>query len=153
MPSPTPRSRYKPLLARRACLTLGAAAVLTPLQAGAEVLNIKQSELLALQLDDKGIKLDFPSLADTGAAVPLQADIRAPAGALIDVIEVFLPENPNTRALRFRLAAPLAHFVFNTRLRLAGSQDAWVVVTFTDGSRRGARAPTVVTSSACFDAS
>ena len=141
------------MLARRACLALGAAAVLTPLVTTAEVINVKQSELLAMRLDDKGITLDFPSLADTGAAVPLQADITAPAGLMIDVIEVYLPENPNTRALRLKLVQPLSHFVFNTRLRLAGSQDVWVVVTFTDGSRRGATAPTVVTSSACFDAS
>ena len=40
-----------------------------------------------------------------------------------------------------------------TRLRLAGSQDAWVVATMTDGSRRGAFAPTIITSSACFDGS
>ena len=127
--------------------------MLTPLRTRAEVINVKQSELLAMRLDDQGITLDFPSLADTGAAVPLQADIKAPVGLTIDIVEVFLPENPNTRALRLKLVQPLAHFVFNTRLRLAGSQDVWVVVTFSDGSRRGATAPTVVTSSACFDAS
>ena len=66
---------------------------------------------------------------------------------------MFLPENPNIRALRLRLIEPQARFEFTTRLRLAGSQDAWVVVTYSDGSRRGAFAPTVVTSSACFDAS
>jgi predicted secreted protein len=152
MPDSTPHLLSTPLLDRRTCLAL-AAALLTPLRAPAEVINVKQSELVAMKLSSEGITLDFPSLADTGAAVPLQATVDAPGGLKIEVIEVFLPENPNTRALRLKLVEPQSRFVFNTRLRLAGSQDVWVVVTFTDGSRRGARAPTVVTSSACFDAS
>jgi predicted secreted protein len=153
MPNPTPLHRSKRLLARRTCITLAAAALLAPLRALAEVINVKASELVDMKLSSEGITLDFPSLADTGAAVPLQANVVAPKGRKIEVIEVFLPENPNTRALRLKLVEPQERFVFNTRLRLAGSQDVWVVVTFTDGSRRGASAPTVVTSSACFDAS
>lgn len=141
-----------PARGRRRCLAL-AAALLAPLAAAAEGGSLDLSELLALRLRGEGITLDFPSLADTGYAVPLQATIVAPAGLTIDVVEVFLPENPNIRALRLRLIEPQARFEFTTRLRLAGSQDAWVVVTYSDGSRRGAFAPTVVTSSACFDAS
>jgi sulfur-oxidizing protein SoxY len=153
MPDSLQRPPSRHLRKRRNALALAAAALLTPLRALAEVINVKASELVAMKLSSEGIALEFPSLADTGAAVPLQATINAPAGRKIDVIEVFLPENPNTRALRLKLVEPQARFVFSTRLRLAGSQDVWVVVTFTDGSRRGATAPTVVTSSACFDAS
>ena len=153
MPDSLQRPQYKHLRDRRTGLALAAAALLTPLRTLAEVINVKASELQAMKLDSEGITLEFPSLADTGAAVPLQATINAPTGRKIDVVEVFLPENPNTRALRLKLVEPQARFVFSTRLRLAGSQDVWVVVTFTDGSRRGASAPTVVTSSACFDAS
>jgi predicted secreted protein len=153
MPKPTPRRRSGRLLARRTCLELAAAAILAPLAARAEVINISQAELQAMKLESTGITLDFPGLADSGAAVPLAATIVAPEGRRIDAIEVFLPANPNTRALRLKLVEPQARFVFNTRLRLATSQDVWVVVTFSDGSRRGANAPTVVTSSACFDAS
>lgn len=141
------------LMARRTCLGLALAPFLAPLAARAEIINVSAAELLAMKLKGDGITLDFPSLADTGASVPLIADIVAPAGLKIESIEVFLPENPNTRALKLKLAEPLAHFVFTTRLRLAGSQDVWVVATLSDGSRIGASAPTVITSSACFDAS
>jgi predicted secreted protein len=141
------------MLARRTCLGLALAPLLAPLFAQAEVINVSQAELLAMKLKADGIKLDFPSQADTGASVPLVADIMAPAGLKIESIEVFVPANPNTRALKLKLAEPQAHFVFTTRLRLAGSQDIWVVATLSDDSRIGASAPTVVTSSACFDAS
>jgi sulfur-oxidizing protein SoxY len=132
---------------------LAAWGILKPISARAEVLNVSQAELVAMKLSSDGITLDFPSLADTGAAIPLQVIVVAPRGTRIETIEVFLPENPNTRALKLKMPEPPEKFDFTTRLRLAGSQDVWVVVTYSDGSQRGSSAPTVVTSSACFDAS
>ena len=115
--------------------------------------TVTQRELEALKLSGDGIMLEFPRLADTGSSVPISANIEAPAGTRIVGVDVYLPENPNTRALRFRLAEPAAKFNFTTRLRLAATQNAWVVVTLTDGSRRGTSLPTIITSSACFDES
>ena len=114
---------------------------------------ITQRDLVAMKLKSDGITLDFPRIADTGASVPIQATIVAPAGLKIESIDVFLPENPSTRAFKLRLIEPQAHYTFTARLRLAASQDVWVVTTLSDGSKLGASAPTVITSSACFDAS
>lgn len=141
---------------RRDCLALAVLPLLAASQvalAQAFIIHVKQQDLEAMDLKADGITLDFPRLADTGSAVPLSAKIVAPDGLKIQLIEIFLPENPNTRALKLRLPEPLASYNFSTRLRLAASQDAWVVATFTDGSKRGASAPTIITSSACFDAS
>ena len=146
----------RPLINRRHCLALAALPMLAASQgavAQAFIIHVKQHDLEAMNLKADGITLDFPRLADTGSAVPISAKIVAPAGLKIELIEIFLPENPNTRALKLRLPEPLASYNFSTRLRLAASQDAWVVATFTDGSMRGASAPTIITSSACFDAS
>ncbi len=140
-------------LPRRTCLSLAAACVLAAHSARAEVVNVTAAELRARQLKPDGIRLDFAPLADTGFSVPLHAEIEAPKGLQIDTIEIFVPENPNTRALKMRLAQTPAHFAFSTRLRLAASQDVWVVVSLSDGSQRGLSAPTVITSSACFDGS
>ena len=114
---------------------------------------ITQRDLVAMKLKSDGITLDFPRIADTGASVPIQASIVAPAGLKIETIDVFLPENPSTRAFKLRLIEPQARYTFTARLRLAASQDVWVVATLSDGSKLGASAPTVITSSACFDAS
>lgn len=109
------------------------------------------ADLKNLHLSPEGITLDFPRLADTGNAVPLHADIKAPAGLKVVAVEVILPENPNPSVIKLLLGEPQPSYAFTTRLRLAASQDAWVVVTLSDGSRRGASAPTIITSSACFD--
>ncbi len=143
----------KRTILRRTLLAAAALPMAAALPAMAQVANTSAAELKALKLSDDGIRVDFPPLADTGFSIPLQASIAAPAGLKVETVEVFLPENPNTRALKLRLPEPLARFDFTTRLRLAASQDAWVVATYTDGSRRGAFAPTIITSSACFDAS
>lgn len=147
MPDPTSS------IDRRTCLALAAAPLLAATPAQAQGVNVTEADLKAMKLRPDGVSIDFPPLADTGFSVPLQADIVAPAGLRIASIDVYLPENPNTRALRLRLPEPAAQYSFTTRLRLAGSQDAWVVATLTDGSRRGASAPTIITSSACFDGS
>jgi predicted secreted protein len=140
---------------RRACLRLAIASTFTSVLAPvlAQGFNVTTAQLLGMNLKADGITLDLAHAPDSGASVPLQASINAPAGLKIVTIEVFLPENPNTRALKLRLAEPPTQFVFSTRLRLATSQDVWVVATLNDDSKLGASAPTVITSSTCFDAS
>ena len=143
-------------LRRRTCLALAVTPLLGVSARAQNVgtgINITGADLLAMNLKADGITLDFPRLADSGSSVPISAEIIAPAGLKISMIDVYLPDNPNTRAARLRLAEPQARYTFTTRLRLAASQDAWVVATMTDGSRRGASAPTIITSSACLDAS
>jgi predicted secreted protein len=107
--------------------------------------------LKAQRLPSDGIVLDFPRLADTGNAVPLVIDVQAPTGLTVVALEILLPENPNPNALLLALPEPLVSYRFSTRLRLAASQDAWVIVRYSDGSKRAAHAPTIITSSACFD--
>jgi predicted secreted protein len=127
---------------RRSVLSLA----LTPVMAQAQI------EALSI-LSGDGVRLEFPRLADTGAAVPLEASLVAPAGTGILRVDVLLPLNPSTQALRLNFPEPVARYQFGTRLRLAATQDVWVVMTLTDGTRRGTSAPTIITSSACFDES
>jgi predicted secreted protein len=151
-----PMKPSTPFDQRRACLALAALPLLAAphsVFAQAFIDHVRQNHLEAMKLSSDGVVMDFPRLADTGSAVPLQVQINAPAGLKIAQIEIFLPENPNTRALKLRLPEPQASYNFSTRLRLAGTQEAWVVATMTDGSKRGASKPTIITSSACFDGS
>ncbi len=151
-----PMKGSRHLAQRRACLALAALPLLAApsvVFAQAFIDHVRQHHLEAMKLSGDGVVLDFPRLADTGSAVPLEVKINAPAGLKIEQIEIFLPENPNTRALKLRLPEPQASYNVSTRLRLAGTQEAWVVATMTDGSKRGASKPTIITSSACFDGS
>jgi predicted secreted protein len=102
-------------------------------------------------LPSEGIDLVFPRLADTGNAVPLEAQILAPSGLHLQALKVILPENPNPLALHMKIFGQPIQYKLNTRLRLAASQSVWVVATFSDGSERANQAPTVITSTACLD--
>lgn len=102
-------------------------------------------------LSAEGVELVFPRLADTGNAVPLQANIRAPHGSHITALRVILPENPNPLALQLKLHGNMQHYQLNTRLRLYASQSVWVVATYSNGLERANSAPTVITSTACLD--
>ena len=112
-------------------------------------LNVHASAMT--ELSAEGIDLVFPRLADTGNAVPLQANIQAPAGAHLKSIRVILPENPNPLALQLKLYGEPKSYALNTRLRLAASQSVWVVASFSNGMERANSAPTVITSTACLD--
>jgi len=140
-------------LQRRDCLALGMASLVAPLGVQAEVLNIKEPQLRAMQLSPEGIVMDLPNVADSSASVPLQVSILPPAGLLVQMVDVYVPENPLTLALKLRMPEALPRFAFTTRLRLAGSQRVWVVASLSDGSVRGTSAAIEVISSSCFDAS
>ena len=130
-----PKRRHSLLMAAGAWLSSQATAKDTPLSA----------------LSAEGVELVFPRLADTGNAVPLQANIRAPQGAHLKSLRVILPENPNPLALQLKLQGDMQSYQLNTRLRLYASQSVWVVATFSNGLERANSAPTVITSTACLD--
>ena len=62
------------------------------------------------------------------------------------------PENPNPMVLKVSLPRPQAYYQFATRIRLALSQDVWVIATLEDGSKMAQSLHCVVTLNACFDA-
>lgn len=129
---------------RRHGLLLAAGAWWLSSQANAKVTPLSS-------LSAEGVELVFPRLADTGNAVPLQANIRAPQGAHLKSLRVILPENPNPLALQLKLHGDMQSYQLNTRLRLYASQSVWVVATFSNGLERANSAPTVITSTACLD--
>ena len=143
-----------PSLGRRDCLRLAATAWVGSsawAQDGAAPESELAQSLKRKNWSDEGISLALPALADTGNAVPLETRIQAPPGLRLTKLEIILPENPNPTALTLEWPQPAERFDFSTRLRLAGSQAVWVVVTYSDGSQRARSAATVITSTACLD--
>lgn len=139
---------------RRDCLRLAATSLLgTPAwgQDGEAPISALARSLQENKWTSEGIELVVPPLADTGNAVPLQTRIQAPAGLSLSKLEIILPENPNPTALELQWPQATPRFDFSTRLRLAGSQSVWVVVSYSDGSQRARSAATIITSTACLD--
>jgi len=141
---PTHRSR------RISLLQLGALALFGLKTATAATGN-SLVELRSRGLAHEGVLLDLPRLSDNGNSVPLQLSLNAPPGRMIAGFEIIAPENPNPVVLRLKLRTALSRYQFSTRIRLAMSQEIWVVAWLDDGSQRGRSLHTVVTDTACFD--
>lgn len=109
--------------------------------------------LQQLSLRSGGAKLELEPLSETGNAIPIGVRLQAPAGLAIESFEVFAPDNPQPQVIKITLGSPQSSYRFDTRIRLGISQDVWLVARLSDGSLLGDHAPTVLTSSACFDAS
>jgi sulfur-oxidizing protein SoxY len=139
--------------AAAALLALPMGILLVPGTASGQTAPSLATEALRkLALRGGGVQIDLAPLSDTGNAVPLAFTLDAPAGLRVVSFEILTPDNPETLVMRVKLGQPSARYRFATRVRLSGSQDIWVVASLSDGSRIGASAATVVTSSACFDA-
>jgi predicted secreted protein len=111
------------------------------------------ASLQQLTLLPDGARLELEPLSDTGTAVPIGVRLQAPPGLRIESFDIFAPDNPVSKVLSIKLGSPQTSYRFDTRIRLGASQDVWLVAKLSDGSRMGHRTSTVLTSSACFDAS
>ncbi len=109
--------------------------------------------LQQLQFRPGGAVLDMEPLSDTGNAVPVGVRLQAPPGLMVESFDLYAPDNPVTQLISVRLGTPQSSYRFDTRIRLAASHEIWLVSKLSDGSLIGPHAPTVLTSSACFDAS
>jgi predicted secreted protein len=114
--------------------------------------QLNQNALVQRYKKSDAIKIDMPPLADTGNSIPMAIEILAPVQKKIQTFEILAPENPNQLVLKVSLPIPQANYKFATRIRLALSQDVWVIATLDDGSKIAQSLHCVVTLNACFDA-
>jgi predicted secreted protein len=141
-------------LQRRTCLaSFGAAAVgMLPNTSALAAPDLhSQTELQTRGLQANGIEVILPPLADNSNAIPLQFTLQAPVGKQLVGFDIIAPENPNRVILRLKLGQAQTRFKFNTRIRLAMTQEVWVIAHLNDGSSLGRPTHTVVTATACFD--
>jgi predicted secreted protein len=101
---------------------------------------------------DSGARLMLEPLVDSGTSIPIGILLKAPTHLTIESFEVFAPENPVTRILKLTFGQPQTQYQMETRIRLGLAQAVWVVAKLSDGTLMGTHQSTVLTSSACFDA-
>jgi len=112
----------------------------------------KQSLLAQWYKKSDAIKIEMPPLADTGNSIPMGIQFQVPLQRKMQSFEIVAPENPNPMVMNVSLPNPQAHYQFATRIRLAITQDVWVIATLDDGSKMAQSMNCVVTLNACFDA-
>jgi len=114
--------------------------------------EFQPAALKKLTMNEKAIQLDIPPLADTGNSIPFTVKLQAPSGRLIQSFEIIAPENPFPMVMRVKIPNAKSLYQFSTRIRLALSQDVWVIATLDNGQKIANSVPSVVTLNACFDA-
>jgi predicted secreted protein len=111
-----------------------------------------QKFLISRQLKKEGILIEIPPLADTGNSIPMSILIEPKSQAKVQSFEIIAPENPNPMVMRITLPQSEKKFRMATRIRLALSQDVWVIAKLDDGTSIAESTHCVVTLNACFDA-
>ena len=100
-----------------------------------------------------GLSLDIPSIAETGASVPvvLFVDLASLGGRSVARLGILAPLNPRPVALEIELGSALAQARLTTSIRLGATQDVIGVAQLSDGTLWQHSVNVHLTGSACFD--
>jgi sulfur-oxidizing protein SoxY len=146
----------RPAIPRRAALGAGLALVALPFAAAAqseEALAAAIREQLGdAPMEEGGIALRVPALAENGGQVPVTVLVDSPQTAELHVtaIHLFATRNPTPGIASFRLTPHLARAEVQTRIRLAEDQRILAIAQLSDGSLRRAAAELRVTTGGCL---
>jgi sulfur-oxidizing protein SoxY len=103
-------------------------------------------------IEDGGIALRVPPVAENGGQVPVTITVDSPQTAAqhVAAIHLFATRNPTPGIASFRLTPLLARAEVQTRIRLAEAQRILVLAQMSDGSVRRAAAEIRVTTGGCL---
>lgn len=106
-------------------------------------------------IEEGGIEVTLPALAENGNSVPMQVKVDHPmnAGDYVAAIHVIAERNPRPHVASFHLNPESGRAEVRTRIRLAGTQKVTVLAGMSNGGFRMTRTEVVVTSAACLDES
>lgn len=154
------RHRTRLALSRRRLLQGAGAVVLAQLAPAAFAQDLPVIPALTALLAGRSprwerLRLDLPTFADNGQAVPLRLTMSGPfvPGPTVQAIHLFSERNPVPDMAVFEYPTPPLRVEIDTRIRLAGSQRVVAVAVMSDGTLFGASTAVEVTIAACFDAS
>jgi sulfur-oxidizing protein SoxY len=138
-----------PVVTRRAALAL----VAVPFAATADETDVALRELVGEgRIEDGGITLRVPAVAENGGQVPITVLVDSPQTAAdhVAAIHILATRNPTPGIASFRLTPLLARAEVQTRMRLAEEQRIIVVAQMNDGRLLRASADIRVTTSGCL---
>ena len=144
----------QPALTRRGAL--GAALALIALPAGAategELDAAIREQVGDARIEDSGITLRAPVVAENGGQVPVTVLVDSPQTAAqhVSAIHIFATRNPTPGIASFRLTPLLARAEVQTRIRLSEEQRVIALAQMSDGSVRRAVAEVRVTTGGCL---
>lgn len=156
----SPHSRRSETPSRRDMVALAAAGLtLAVLPAPVGAAESETLEELVRRVTDgaqpveTGVRLDIPALVENGNSVDVRIAVDSPMteAAHVRWIHLIADRNPFPDMARIHLSPRSGLAEVATTLRLAQSQTVAAVVAHSDGRYAIAKAPVVVTLSACID--
>jgi sulfur-oxidizing protein SoxY len=152
-----------PVSRRRLLQSAGAWALVSPLLASASAAAAQEmppipaltSFLAGRSPRKERLRLELPTLADNGQAVPMRLTMAGPfaPGPTVRAIHLFSEVNPVPEMAVFEFPFPPPKVEIDSRVRLAGSQRVVAVAVMSDGALFAAVADVIVTIAACLDGS
>jgi sulfur-oxidizing protein SoxY len=99
------------------------------------------------------VKLELPSIVESGNAVPLSVSVESPMTEAdhVDSIHIFNQKNPQPYVAAFHLGPRAGKARVSTRIRLADSQRVVAIARLNDGSFWSDSADVIVTLAACTE--
>jgi len=99
------------------------------------------------------IRLELPSIADNGFAVPMKLTVEGPfaPGPYVKTLRLFSETNPVPAMAAFEFPLPLERIEIESRIRLAGAQQVVAVAEMTDGRVYATAREVIVTLAGCMD--
>src|SRR6266404_695458 len=159
----TPGLLRRHISRRRMLQGAGAWALASPLLAGAPAAAAQElpaipalTSLLAGRSPRRErLRLELPTLADNGQAVPMRLTMAGPfaPGSALKSIHLYSEVNPVPEMAVFEFPSPPPKVEIDSRVRLAGSQRVVAVAVMSDDTLFAAVADVVVTIAACLDGS
>ena len=106
-----------------------------------------------IKVERGGLSLDIPTMAETGASVPVVVfvDPAALGTRRVARLGILAPLNPRPVALEIELGSALAQARLTTSIRLGATQDVIGVAQLSDGTIWQHSVNVHLTGSACFD--
>jgi sulfur-oxidizing protein SoxY len=151
---------FRRKLSRRALLQGAAAWTLVgalPAAAAQEIPDIPAlTKLLAGRSPRwERLRLELPTFADNGQAVPMRLAMAGPfaASPALQAIHLFSQINPIPEMAVFEFPVAPAKVEIDSRIRLAGSQRVVAIAVMSDGGLYAAAADVLVTIAGCLDES
>ena len=99
------------------------------------------------------VRLELPSIADNGFAVPMKLTVEGPfaPGPYVKTLRLFSETNPVPAMAAFEFPLPLERIEIESRIRLAGAQQVVAVAEMTDGRIYATAREVIVTLAGCMD--
>lgn len=106
----------------------------------------------AAPVEEAGIVLRLPAIAENGAQVPVSVSVDSPMTPESHVVSIhlFATRNPTPSLARFHLSPALARADVQTRIRLAEDQLVVALAVMSDGTVRRVAAATRVATGGCL---